>query len=139
MGRHNSGLEGGLAAVLSAPTLPAGAARTLVQNIDPVAKSTTSGQFVVLRGAGGRSKWAQTGAIDVPAVTRAARGILVERCSPGLWLNPDVCRNPEPEDGVEGQMSPRPDPRGRPVCSGVAPPECATGGFRAGQDLKDQI
>jgi hypothetical protein len=57
----------------------------------------------------------------------------------GIWVDPNGCDHWIIDDGVEGYMSPRLDPRGRPVCSGVAPPEFATGGFRAGQDLNDQI
>lgn len=57
----------------------------------------------------------------------------------GIWVDPNGCDHWIVDDGVEGYLSPRLDRRGRPVCSGVAPPGYATGPFRGGQEVNDPI
>ena len=57
----------------------------------------------------------------------------------GIWVDPNGCDHWIIDDGVEGYLSQRLDPRGRPVCSGVAPPTYATGPFRGGQDINDPL
>jgi hypothetical protein len=36
----------------------------------------------------------------------------------GIWIDPNGCDHWIIDDGVEGYLSPRLDPNGRPVCSG---------------------
>ncbi|SDH08767.1 hypothetical protein [Alloyangia pacifica] len=50
----------------------------------------------------------------------------------GVWVDPDGCDNWIADDGVEGYLARRLDKYGKPVCSGVAPPTVATGGFKQG-------
>lgn len=51
----------------------------------------------------------------------------------GIWIDPNGCDHWIIDDGVEGYLSPRLDPRGRPVCSGT-PTErnTAIGDFKGG-------
>ncbi len=71
------------------------------------------------------------------------RGVIgvssLQDLSPGIWVDPRGCDHWIIDDGIEGYLSQRLDDRGRPVCSGVAPPEYVTGPFRAGQDINDPI
>ncbi|MGI3170327.1 hypothetical protein ACRARG_14350 [Pseudooceanicola sp. C21-150M6] len=55
----------------------------------------------------------------------------------GIWVDPNGCDHWIIDDGVEGYLSQRLDPYGKPVCSGVAPPNTATGGFKRGSDISD--
>ncbi|WP_372887298.1 hypothetical protein [Shimia sp.] len=57
----------------------------------------------------------------------------------GIWVDPNGCDHWIIDDGVEGYLSQRLDPYGKPVCSGVAPPGVATGPFKSGSAFKDQI
>ncbi len=50
----------------------------------------------------------------------------------GVWVDPDGCDHWIIDDGVEGYLSQRVDKYGAPVCSGVAPPNVATGPFKGG-------
>ncbi len=50
----------------------------------------------------------------------------------GIWVDPIGCDHWIIDDGVEGYLSQRLDPYGKPVCSGVAPPTVATGPFKGG-------
>ncbi|PWJ10351.1 membrane lipoprotein lipid attachment site-containing protein [Jannaschia seohaensis] len=65
----------------------------------------------------------------------------LQELSPGVWVDPRGCQHWLIDDGVEGYLSTRYDPRtGLPVCNrGDAPPEYVTGPFRAGQDVNDPI
>lgn len=51
----------------------------------------------------------------------------------GIWIDPNGCDHWIIDDGVEGYLSPRLTPDGRPVCSG-APNEANTaiGNFKGG-------
>jgi len=51
----------------------------------------------------------------------------------GIWVDPNGCDHWIIDDGVEGYLSERLTPDGRPVCSGVAPPNTATGPFGKGR------
>jgi len=55
----------------------------------------------------------------------------------GIWVDPNGCDHWIIDDGVEGYMSPRLDKYGKPVCSGVAPPNSATGDFKKGSGFAD--
>ena len=57
----------------------------------------------------------------------------------GIWVDPNGCDHWIIDDGVEGYMSPRLDQYGKPVCSGVAPPETATGDFKRGSGFADGL
>ncbi|MEL6411940.1 MAG: hypothetical protein AAFQ38_16235 [Pseudomonadota bacterium] len=57
----------------------------------------------------------------------------------GIWVDPNGCDHWIIDDGVEGYLSARLDPRGKPVCSGVAPPTIATGPFKSGSEFPDPI
>ncbi len=57
----------------------------------------------------------------------------------GIWVDPNGCDHWIIDDGVEGYLSERLTPDGRPVCSGVAPPNTATGPFRQGTDIPDPL
>ncbi|WGH79309.1 hypothetical protein [Jannaschia ovalis] len=59
--------------------------------------------------------------------------------SPGIWVDPRGCDHWLIDDGVEGYLSQRLSPDGKPVCSGTAPPEYVTGPFRGGQDVSDPL
>ena len=53
----------------------------------------------------------------------------------GIWVDPTGCDHWIIDDGVEGYLSQRLDKKGKPVCSGVAPPGVATGPFRSGTTI----
>ena len=57
----------------------------------------------------------------------------------GIWVDPNGCDHWIIDDGVEGYLSERLTPDGRPVCSGVAPPNTATGPFREGTSIPDPL
>lgn len=50
----------------------------------------------------------------------------------GIWVDPNGCDHWIIDDGVEGYLSARLDPYGKPVCSGAAPANVATGPFKGG-------
>lgn len=50
----------------------------------------------------------------------------------GIWVDPQGCDHWMVDEGIEGYMSPRLDPYGNPVCSGIAPPTVAVGRYRRG-------
>jgi len=55
----------------------------------------------------------------------------------GIWVDSEGCDHWIIDDGLEGYMSARLDKYGKPVCSGVAPPNVATGPFKAGTQIFD--
>lgn len=58
----------------------------------------------------------------------------------GIWVDPDGCDNWVIDDGAEGYMMRRRDPRtGLPVCSGIAPPGSVVGDFKGGSPIPDPI
>ncbi|SDF10537.1 hypothetical protein [Limimaricola pyoseonensis] len=57
----------------------------------------------------------------------------------GIWVDPNGCDHWIIDDGVEGYMSERLTPDGRPVCSGVAQPEVAAGPFKDGSPIPDPL
>ena len=57
----------------------------------------------------------------------------------GIWVDPTGCDHWIIDDGVEGYLSARLDKYGKPVCSGIAPPNVATGPFKAGGDIPDPV
>lgn len=57
----------------------------------------------------------------------------------GIWIDPNGCDHWIIDDGIEGYLSARLDRRGRPVCSGIAPPNTAIGAFQDGSFIPDPI
>lgn len=57
----------------------------------------------------------------------------------GVWVDPNGCDHWIIDDGIEGYLSQRLDPYGKPVCSGVAPPNTAVGPFQRGTPIADPI
>ena len=57
----------------------------------------------------------------------------------GIWVDPNGCDHWIIDDGFEGYLSQRLDKYGKPVCSGAAPPGVATGPFKKGSPVLDQI
>ncbi|MEM6586992.1 MAG: hypothetical protein AAF641_00985 [Pseudomonadota bacterium] len=57
----------------------------------------------------------------------------------GIWVDPNGCDHWIIDDGAEGYLSQRLDPYGKPVCSGTAPPNTATGAFKSGTFVSDPI
>ncbi len=57
----------------------------------------------------------------------------------GIWVSPDGCDFWIIDDGVEGYLSDRLQPDGRPVCSGVAPPTYIAGPFQSGSPIPDPL
>ncbi len=55
----------------------------------------------------------------------------------GVWVDPEGCDHWIIDDGVEGYLSERLTPDGRPVCSGVAPPNTVVGPFKSGTPIPD--
>lgn len=63
----------------------------------------------------------------------------VSKLIAGIWVDPNGCDHWIIDDGVEGYLSERLTPDGRPVCSGVAQPTQAVGPFKAGGDIEDPV
>lgn len=63
----------------------------------------------------------------------------LQNLTPGIWTDPRGCDHWLIDDGVEGYLSARLSPDGKPVCSGTAPPEYVTGPFRAGAEINDPV
>ena len=57
----------------------------------------------------------------------------------GVWVDPNGCDHWIIDDGVEGYLSERLTPDGRPVCSGVAPPNTVIGPFQDGSPIPDPL
>ena len=56
----------------------------------------------------------------------------------GIWVDPNGCDHWIIDDGLEGYLSARLDPYGKPVCSGTAgPPNTANGPFKQGSPIPD--
>lgn len=57
----------------------------------------------------------------------------------GIWVDPNGCDHWIIDDGIEGYLSERLTPDGRPVCSGIAPPSTAVGPFNEGTSISDPL
>jgi hypothetical protein len=57
----------------------------------------------------------------------------------GIWVDPTGCDHWIIDDGLEGYLSARIAPDGKPVCSGAAPPGVATGPFKKGSTVVDAL
>jgi hypothetical protein len=57
----------------------------------------------------------------------------------GVWVDPNGCDHWIIDDGIEGYLSQRLDPYGKPVCSGVAQPTIATGPYKGNSTINDPL
>lgn len=57
----------------------------------------------------------------------------------GIWVDPTGCEHWIIDDGAEGYLSQRLDKYGKPVCSGVAPPNTAVGPYKSGSPISDPL
>lgn len=57
----------------------------------------------------------------------------------GIWIDPNGCDHWIIDDGFEGYLSQRLDPKGKPVCSGAGPSNTAIGNFKGGSSVADTI
>ncbi len=57
----------------------------------------------------------------------------------GIWIDPNGCDHWIIDDGIEGYLSQRLDPYGKPVCSGSGPANHAIGPFKSGSPIPDPI
>ncbi len=82
-------------------------------------------------------------ACDVPkkdkTVDRGFDGKHLSQLKAGVWIDPNGCDHWIIDDGVEGYLSARLDKYGKPVCSGTAPPNTATGAYKSGSTVDDTI
>ncbi|WP_138934374.1 hypothetical protein [Roseovarius arcticus] len=82
-------------------------------------------------------------ACDVPKKNKTVdRGFDAKHLSQlkaGVWIDPNGCDHWIIDDGVEGYLSARLDKYGKPVCSGTAPPNTATGAYKGGSPVVDPI
>lgn len=69
---------------------------------------------------------------DDKTVDRGFDSHPVSELTAGIWVDPNGCDHWIIDDGVEGYLSARLDHRGKPVCSGIAPPNTAVGDFKNG-------
>ncbi|GLO71624.1 hypothetical protein MACH17_31410 [Phaeobacter inhibens] len=72
-------------------------------------------------------------------VDRGFDGKDLSQLKAGIWVDPTGCDHWIIDDGVEGYLSQRLAPDGRPVCSGVAPPNTVVGPFKSGSSVEDPI
>jgi hypothetical protein len=55
----------------------------------------------------------------------------------GIWVDPNGCQHWIIDDGVEGYLSARLDPYGKPICTDVFPTGYAIGRYKDGQGIAD--
>lgn len=57
----------------------------------------------------------------------------------GIWIDPNGCDHWIIDDGIEGYLSARLGPDGKPVCTGHGAETYAYGPFKAGSDVNGSI
>lgn len=87
---------------------------------------------------------AAAGALSACAITDKTRdrGIDAKDLSnlkAGIWVDPQGCDHWIIDDGLEGYLSQRLGPDGKPICSGAAPSGVATGPFKDGSSIPDVL
>lgn len=55
----------------------------------------------------------------------------------GIWVDPNGCEHWIIDDGIEGYMSQRLKPDGKPVCGNAAPAGTVLNNYRRGSDVPD--
>jgi hypothetical protein len=83
-------------------------------------------------GGGGRVKTDKT--VDYGFRTKD-----LSQLEAGIWVDPNGCDHWLIDDGIEGYLSQRLDKYGKPVCSGVAPPNTVVGGYQGGATIGDPL
>lgn len=53
----------------------------------------------------------------------------------GIWIDPNGCDHWIIDDGIEGYLSQRVDPYGKPVCTGHGAETIASGPFKEGSEV----
>lgn len=76
---------------------------------------------------------------DYKGIDRGIDAKDISQLIAGIWVDPNGCDHWIIDDGLEGYLSPRLTPDGRPVCSGVAPPNTAVGPFKEGSAVGDTL
>ena len=77
---------------------------------------------------------------ELPVIARpydTGQDNLALTTNPAVAYDPDGCLVWIIDDGVEGYLSARLDKFGKPVCSGVAPPNHTVGDFKGGSSIPD--
>ena len=64
-----------------------------------------------------------------------AKGL--ENLQAGIWVDPDGCEHWIIDDGIEGYLSQRLQPDGKPVCGHHLPPGVVLGDFKRGSTVAD--
>ncbi|MEO0485863.1 MAG: hypothetical protein AAF092_08125 [Pseudomonadota bacterium] len=57
----------------------------------------------------------------------------------GIWIDPNGCDHWIIDDGIEGYLSQRVDPYGKPVCTGHGAETVATGPFKEGSTVNVEV
>ena len=72
-------------------------------------------------------------------VDRAIDSKSLTELKAGIWIDPNGCDHWIIDDGIEGYLSQRLDPYGKPVCSGAGPAGYAVGPFKDGTFIPDPV
>ena len=71
---------------------------------------------------------------------RGIDGKPLSQLQAGIWIDPNGCDHWIIDDGIEGYLSPRLDPTGKPVCSGNSTERnTAIGDFKGGSSFGDAL
>ena len=76
---------------------------------------------------------------DDKSVDRGVNAHHLSTMVAGIWVDPNGCDHWIIDDGIEGYLSQRLDPYGKPVCSGIAPPNTAIGPYKGDQTINDPL
>lgn len=86
---------------------------------------------------------AALGACNIPKTDKTVDGLIdrkdLSQLKAGIWIDPNGCDHWIIDDGVEGYLSARLDPYGKPVCSGAGAPGTAVGPFKSGSPVPDPL
>ena len=72
-------------------------------------------------------------------VDRGVDGKDLSELVAGIWVDPVGCQHWIIDDGLEGYLSARLDPLGKPVCSDALPTGVAIGNFKGGSAVADTL
>ncbi len=61
----------------------------------------------------------------------------LESLKAGIWVDPNGCEHWIIDDGIEGYLSSRLHPNGKPVCGNLSPAGTVVGDFKAGSEIAD--
>ena len=64
-----------------------------------------------------------------------AKGL--EQLKAGIWVDPNGCEHWIIDDGIEGYLSQRLQPNGKPVCGNTLPAGTVVGDFKRGSTIAD--